>query len=56
MILKNRFNVQIEYATNGEEALEMVLKEEEEPSGGFDIIFMDCSMPIMDGIEASERI
>jgi signal transduction histidine kinase/CheY-like chemotaxis protein len=40
------------YATNGLEAVEIFTRNE----GGFDIIFMDCLMPIMDGFTASVKI
>lgn len=39
-------------ANNGQEAVEQVARSEE----GFDLIFMDCEMPIMDGFEATIRI
>ncbi len=37
-------------ANNGEEALEKVKTRQ------FDIVFMDCRMPVMDGFEATRRI
>ena len=42
----------LEIANNGAEALEML----EHDQNGFDIILMDISMPVMDGIEATGRI
>lgn len=37
-------------AANGQKALEMIER------GPYDLIFMDCRMPIMDGFEATKRI
>ncbi|WP_163831764.1 hybrid sensor histidine kinase/response regulator [Spartinivicinus ruber] len=45
-----KLNVTPKVATNGNEAVEAFKNQR------FQIIFMDCEMPIMDGFEATERI
>ncbi len=49
MILK-RFGFQIDLAENGQEGLNKFIHLH------YEIIFMDCSMPIMDGFEATKKI
>jgi len=44
------FGLKIEVAENGKEALSMLNKID------FDIVFMDCQMPVMDGFEAAREI
>ncbi|MBI1274328.1 MAG: response regulator [Alphaproteobacteria bacterium] len=45
-----RFGCTVQTAENGEQAIEAV------KSQPFDLIFMDCQMPVMDGFEAARHI
>lgn len=53
MVLESQFNIQADKAINGLEAVEAVQKRKEHP---YSLIFMDCNMPIMDGLEATSKI
>ena len=50
----------IDKAHNGEEALKLVKLANESSSNGkeycYGLIFMDCSMPIMNGFDSTEQI
>ena len=48
--LLSLYGVDVEVAENGQEAIEMA------KSTQFDLILMDCQMPILDGYEATKRI
>ena len=48
--LLKKFGVQVDLAANGEEALNSL---ENLP---FDLVFMDCQMPVMDGYEATQKV
>jgi CheY-like chemotaxis protein len=50
MILTNRYNVTLEYALNGKEAVDKVMKMEKDQGRTYDVIFMDWNMPIMNGV------
>ena len=53
-MLENEGN-QVSLATNGQEACEayQAAVERGEP---FEVIFMDCNMPVLDGYEATKKI
>ena len=48
--LLNLYGVEVVVAENGQKAVEYA------ESTQFDLIFMDCQMPVMDGYEATARI
>jgi len=48
--LLKKFGVQVDLAANGEEALDTL------KNLAFDLVFMDCQMPVMDGYEATQQI
>ncbi|QDF67120.1 response regulator [Shewanella sp. SNU WT4] len=48
--LLSKFAVRIDVANNGQEALIALTKT------AYDLVFMDCQMPVMDGYEASRHI
>ncbi|EGR1295165.1 response regulator [Vibrio alginolyticus] len=49
-IMLEKLGVRVSVANHGEEALQLC---DQQP---FDLIFMDCQMPVMDGFTATERI
>ncbi len=51
MLLMN--GIDADHAENGREAVEMMRSH---PAGYYDVILMDIRMPVMDGLEAAEKI
>jgi len=49
--LLNKFGCKVDYAENGEECLKKLKHDNK-----YDLILMDCQMPIMDGYEATQLI
>ncbi|WP_139302521.1 response regulator, partial [Thalassotalea sp. PP2-459] len=45
-----KFGLQVDIAVNGEEALKSLENLQ------FDLVFMDCQMPVMDGYEATQKV
>lgn len=54
LMLTNSYNAKVSKASNGQEAIDQVILQDLED--GFDIIFMDIAMPIMDGFTSSVEI
>lgn len=48
--LLERFGLEVSSACNGQEALDYLEQNK------FDIVFMDCQMPVMDGFETTRRL
>ena len=46
----------VDTAYTGQQALDLVVSAFKEGKESYGLIFMDCSMPIMDGYTASEKI
>ena len=54
--LEGEINDIVDQASNGQEAVDAVIAAHKKGDYQYGIIFMDCSMPIMDGYDASKTI
>ena len=52
------FGYESEYATDGKIAIDMIKKKTQKDCGchSYDLVFMDCNMPIMNGYTATEQL
>ncbi|MGB0712888.1 MAG: ATP-binding protein [Gammaproteobacteria bacterium] len=48
--LLKRLGIEASLATNGQEALDLLAREH------FDVVLMDCEMPVLDGYQATEQL
>ena len=49
-MLKDKKEMTCDVMTNGQEAYQAVMKKD------YDIVFMDCQMPVMDGYKSTAKI
>ena len=54
-ILKTNFNLESDFAYNGEEGIKKIIQKSygKRNKGTYRLIFMDLNMPIMNGIQAT---
>ena len=50
--LVRQLGIEVQLAKNGEEAFAIISKQHDD----FDVILMDCEMPILDGLQATRKI
>ena len=54
-LTQNQFDQFIDSAHNGQNAIEMVMQAHQ-TGWSYGLIFMDCSMPVMNGYESTKAI
>src|SRR5690606_559884 len=48
--------VEVDYASNGREALERIQANQGSATPGYDLVLMDIHMPVMDGLTAARAL
>jgi len=54
--LVESYNLKVKTAYNGQQAIDVVKAHVKEHDAGFDLILMDCQMPVMDGYQATIKL
>lgn len=48
--------IEVDYASNGQEALQRIIATQEGNAAAYDLVLMDIHMPVMDGLQAAREL